>query len=236
MSRVLNILVEGPTEKEFVSNLIYPYLFDRGITNVRPITIETSPGFKGGDVRYVARYKPNIQRILRGQEDMIVTSFIDYYRLRNDFPNFEESKKLPTAEQRVGLIEQGCYEDINDRRFIPYIQLHEFEGLLFSAPDGFSELFPDLPRANKRELIETVAEFPNPELINERPEYAPSKRLERLIPHYEKPLYGSMIALENGFPSILEKCPRFRKWIETLILRMKAYSSTLTATMDTGLR
>jgi|LSQX01.2.fsa_nt_gb hypothetical protein len=74
MSRVLNILVEGSTEKEFVSNLIYPYLYDNGISNVRTITIETSPGFKGGDVRYKARYKPNIQKILKGEEDMRVTS------------------------------------------------------------------------------------------------------------------------------------------------------------------
>ncbi len=149
MSRALNILVEGQTEKEFVTNLIYPYLLTYGISNVRTITIETSPGFKGGDVRYQARYKKNIQKILRGQEDLIATSLIDYYRLRNDFPNYAESRLLATPQQRIELIEQGCYEDINDARFIPYIQLHEFVGLLFSAPNGFQELFPDLPNANK---------------------------------------------------------------------------------------
>lgn len=221
MSRMLNILVEGSTEIEFVSNLLYPYLFVNGISNIRTITIETSPGFKGGDVRYKARYKPNIQRILRGKEEMLVTSLIDYCRLRNDFPNYEESKKLETSEQRVALIEQGCYEDINDKRFLPYIQLHEFEGLLFSAPNGFNELFPDLPKANKKDLIEIIDQFPNPEMINDRPDFAPSQRLERLIPNYRKPLYGGLIALENGFPSIIDKCPRFRNWIETLIKRMK---------------
>ena len=221
MIRVLNILVEGLTEKEFVSNLVYPYLFDKGIRNVRTITLETSPEFKGGDIRYQARYKPNIQKILRGQEDLVVTSLIDYYRLRNDFPKYKDSKTLAGAEQRVDLIQQGCYEDINDKRFLPYIQLHEFEGLLFSAPDGFNELFPDLPKSNKKALIEIIEQFPNPELINDRPNHAPSKRLERLIPNYRKPLYGSMIALENGFPSIMEKCPRFRNWIETVIIRMQ---------------
>jgi hypothetical protein len=221
MSRVLNILVEGPTEKEFVTNLIYPYLFEKGISNVRPITIETSPGFKGGDVRYLARYKPNIVSLLNGREDMLVTSLIDFYRLRNDFPNYEESKALTTIEQRVELIEKGCSKDINDTRFLPYIQLHEFEGLLFSAPNGFNELFPELPPKNLQELNNTVNLFPNPEMINEGPDSAPSKRLERLIPNYRKPLYGNMIALENGFPSIMEKCPRFRNWIDTLIERMK---------------
>lgn len=222
MSRVLNILVEGATEREFVSNVIYPYLLDRGISNVRTITIETSPGYKGGDVRYLARFKPYIQKILSGKEDLIVTSFIDFYRLRNDFPNYEKIKTLRTAEEKVSLIEQGCLEDIQDYRFIPYIQLHEFEGLLFSSPNGFNELFPDLPPSNRKELLATIEQFPNPEMINDRPEFAPSKRLEKLIPHYQKPLYGSMIALENGISSIIEKCPRFNNWIQTLIMRMKA--------------
>ncbi|MBK8522233.1 MAG: DUF4276 family protein [Chitinophagaceae bacterium] len=223
MSRVLNFLVEGPTEKEFVTNLIYPYLWENhGISNVRTITIETSPGFKGGDVRYQARYKPNIQKLLRGQEDLLVTSLIDYYRLRTDFPKYAESRLLPDVIQRVSLIENACFDDVNDTRFIPYIQLHEFEGLLFSHTKGFEELFPDLPNANKRELIETVQNFPNPELINERPQFAPSKRLERLIPGYVKPLWGNTIALENGFDKILAQCPRFKSWIEILIQRMKA--------------
>ena len=222
MSRALNILVEGQTEREFVRNLICPHLLKNDISNVRTITIETSPGFKGGDVRYNARYKPNIQKLLRGQEDLLVTSLIDYYKLRNDFPNYTQSQTLATAEQKVSLIEKGCYDDINDQRFIPYIQLHEFEGLLFSDRKGFDELFPDLPNANRGELVETVGEFPNPELINDRPQFAPSVRLGRLIPNYEKPLFGNMIALENGFDIIIAKCPRFRKWIETLIQRMKS--------------
>lgn len=219
MSKVLSILVEGQTEKEFVTNLIYPFFLAKGISNVRTITIETSPGYKGGDVRYEGRYKNNIQRILRGSEEMVVTSFIDYYRLRSDFPNFDGSRKLSNPEQRVELIEQGCYNDIGDTRFIPYIQLHEFEGLLFSSSSGF-ELFPDLSKPNKNELISIVEQFPNPELINDRPDSAPSRRLERLIPNYRKPLFGTMIALENGFEIILKKCPRFNSWINILVERM----------------
>ncbi|MFA6024887.1 MAG: DUF4276 family protein [Ignavibacteriaceae bacterium] len=222
MSRALNILVEGQTEQEFVTNLMYPYFYSRGISNIRTITIETSPGFKGGDVRYHARYKPNIKKILQGQEDLLVTSLIDYYRLRNDFPNYAESRNRITPEQKVQLIEAGCFQDIGDARFIPYIQLHEFEGLLFSATKGFEELFPDLRGVNKKELIKIVQQFPNPELINDNPATAPSKRLERLIPGYEKPLFGTMIALENGFDVIMQRCPRFREWVETLIGRMKS--------------
>jgi hypothetical protein len=86
MSRVLNIIVEGPTEREFVTNCMYPYFFEHNVTNIRPIGIETSPGYKGGDVRYQARFKPNVLTVLRGKENLLVTSLIDFYRLRSDFP------------------------------------------------------------------------------------------------------------------------------------------------------
>jgi len=221
MSRVLNILVEGPTEKEFVNNLIYPHLLALNISNVRPITIETSPGYKGGDVRYEARYKSNIVNLLRGKEDMIVTSLIDFYKLRSDFPKYEEAKKIADVEARIEFLEDACFTDIADNRFIPYIQLHEFEGLLFADTKGF-DLFTDLPAASKKELIGIVNSYQNPELINEGVNTAPSVRLKRLIQPYNKPLYGNIIALENGFDSILQKCPRFKAWIDTLILRMKA--------------
>ncbi len=221
MSRVLNILVEGETEKEFVINLIYHHLLTVGISNVRPITIETSPGYKGGDVRYEARYKSNIVNLLRGKEDMIVTSLIDFYKLRSDFPKYEEAKKIADVGTRIQFLEESCFNDIADSRFIPYIQLHEFEGLLFADTRGF-DLFTDLPNANKNELIEIVTSSPNPELINEGILTAPSVRLKRLIPEYQKPLYGNMIALENGFDIIMQKCPRFNAWINILIQRMKA--------------
>jgi hypothetical protein len=221
MTRVLNILVEGETEKEFVNNLIYPHLLAADISNIRPITIETSPGFKGGDVRYHARYKPNIISLLYGKEDMIVTSLIDFYKLRNDFPGFAESKEIKDINNRVKFLEDSCFKDVNDNRFIPYIQLHEFEGLLFTDFKGF-DLFSDLPDSNKKELMKIVNDFPNPELINEGSNTAPSVRLKNLIPRYQKPLFGNMIALENGFEVILEKCPRFKAWIENLIFRMKA--------------
>ena len=219
MSKVLNIIVEGPTETEFVTQCLRPYFNNKGFFNIRPIGIETSPGFKGGDVRY-SRYKKHIQTILRGQEDLLVTSLIDFYRLRNDFPKFDEAQKIQNnIVQKVDFLEQACFEDINDHRFIPYIQLHEFEGLLFTKIDGFND-FPDLAPNSRQELEQIIHDFPNPELINEGATTAPSKRLLRLIPDYQKPFHGNYIALTNGLDAIFEKCPRFNAWIETLVERM----------------
>ncbi len=212
--------MEGDTEYEFIRNVLYPYLIEKGVNNVRVITIETSPGSKGGDVRYFARYKYNIQILLSGKEEMIVTSLINFYRLSTDFPNYRDSLILPIAEMKINMIEKACSKDIDDNRFIPYIQLHEFEGLLFSSKKGFEQLFPDMAASDRRNLTDIIDQYPNPELINDRPEFAPSVRLKKLIPKYDKPFDGNMIALENGIEVILEKCPRFKNWVETLIQRM----------------
>jgi hypothetical protein len=118
-------------------------------------------------------------------------------------------------------LEDACLEDIGDNRFIPYIQLHEFEGLLFTDTKGFKSL-PDITTTGIQELTDIVDSFPNPELINEGKDTAPSKRLMKLIPSYQKPLYGNFIALENDFNSILSKCPRFKAWIDVIIERMLA--------------
>ena len=45
-----------------------------------------------------------------------------------------------------------------------------------------------------------------------------NKRLEQLItPQYIKPFHGNYIALTNSFEAILEKCPRFKHWVNTLL-------------------
>jgi hypothetical protein len=219
MSKILNIIVEGPTERDFVTQCMVPYFAERNIFNIRPIGIETSPGHKGGDVRYEGRFKPHVQRILRGKENMVVTSLIDFYKLRADFPKFAEAQNLSDKNEQVALIEQGCFEDINDSRFLPYIQLHEFEALLFTKWDGFADL--PINEKNKKKIQDIIREFPNPELINDRPNLSPSNRLKPLIlPKYEKPFHGNYIALTNGFDSIMDKCPRFNAWINQLIERM----------------
>jgi Domain of unknown function (DUF4276) len=101
-------------------------------------------------------------------------------------------------------------------RFIPYIQLHEFEGLLFNNIDVFKEQI-DLEEFRDFDyLLKTINDYPNPELINDGKTTAPSKRLERHIVGYNKIVYGSILAEAIGLQRIRSKCPRFNHWITTL--------------------
>lgn len=115
-------------------------------------------------------------------------------------------------------MERCIKEDIADTRFIPYIQLHEFEALLFSSSKGFQTFFSPEQQESIQTIIHT---YDNPEEINTTPEGAPSKRLLTIKEDYDKVLEGNLIALEIGLPEILEKCPRFKAWMDTLVQACK---------------
>ncbi len=211
----LFIVVEGQTEEAFIKELVSPYFMQNEIYDIRPVLIQTSKGHKGGFVNY-EHLKNDLFRLLKSQgQDVIVTTFVDFFRCPK-LPNQNDIDKLSSNIQKVEAMEKSIYDDINDRRFIPYIQLHEFEALLFSSSNGFEMYFED---QIAKEIQGIIDSFDNPEDINSSPETAPSKRLIRIIPYYDKVIYGNIVALEIGLPTILSKCPRFRRWINSLILR-----------------
>jgi hypothetical protein len=209
--RAIYIIVEGQTEEEFVNSVLLPFFNTKGIYDVRPILPNTSKTQKGGALSY-ARFKHNIQQILQKEKDVLVTSLIDFFRLKNDFPQYHEASKIQDKNQRVAFLENAISEDIQNGRFVPYIQLHEFEGLLFSHIRGFQ----DIPNADLAQIKAVIESFENPELINDGAETAPSKRLKVLIPKYDKVLHGSFIAIDTGLNTILKKCPRFKAWTEEI--------------------
>ncbi|TAF72246.1 MAG: DUF4276 family protein [Bacteroidetes bacterium] len=221
MIRAIYILCEGQTEEEFVNSILRPYFNSHRIYDVRPILMTTSKGQKGGDVKY-DRLRFNIDKLLKTETDILVTTFIDFFRLKNDFPKFTEAQQIKNKIQRVDFLEQALANSINNNRFIPYIQLHEFEGLLFASKDGF-EFLPDLKEANLNKLLLAVNEKENPEELNDGELTAPSKRLELLLPGFDKnkPFYGGLIAEVNTINAVLDRCIRFKSWVETLIEKLK---------------
>lgn len=221
MIRAIYIICEGQSEEEFVNGILKPYFNSHKIYDVRPILMSTSRGHKGGDIKY-DRLKFNIDKLLNRETDILVTTFIDFFRLKNDFPKFEEAQTIQNKIERVGFLEEALSHAINNHRFIPYIQLHEFEGLLFASKDGF-EFLPDLKPTNLKSLLSAVNEKENPEELNDGELTAPSKRLEQLIPGFDKnkPFYGGLIAEVNTINAVLDRCLRFKTWVETLIVKVK---------------
>jgi hypothetical protein len=67
-------------------------------------------------------------------------------------------------------------------------------------------------------LLLECSSFSSPELINQGATTAPSKRLAKIIPNYNKlkvPL-ASQVLEKIGLAKIREKCPHFNQWITQL--------------------
>ena len=140
MKRVY-IVVEGQTEQEFVNSVISPYLQNSGILSVTPVLIRTSRTGRGGMVSY-SHLANTIKPLLMSEKsDYIVTTFIDFFRLPHDMPHYGDSMKKPDKIEQIKSLEEAINKAIDDRRFFSYIQLHEFEALLFSSNKGFEYYF-----------------------------------------------------------------------------------------------
>ncbi|AYL97829.1 DUF4276 family protein [Mucilaginibacter celer] len=212
MKRII-IICEGQTEQEFCRQVLQPHF------NAIHIDYPTIKKSGGGIVSWSA-LKKQIENHLIEEKSVIVTTFIDYYGIQDRFafPEWAASKKEMDKGKRMNLLETAMHLAIApslNHRFIPYIQLHEFEALLFND----IKIFEDNLREDdfkKTELEQIIQQYPNPELINDTPENTPSRRLIRLIDGYDKIIYGAGLAESIGLEKIRAKSPRFNNWITTL--------------------
>jgi Domain of unknown function (DUF4276) len=99
-------------------------------------------------------------------------------------------------------------------RFVPFVVMHEFEALLFSDCAAFSSA---ISRPDARSRFEQIRRgLATPEEINDSPATAPSKRIIRVVPEYDKVRLGASAILEIGLPKIRQECPHFDAWITRL--------------------
>lgn len=211
MKRLI-IVCEGQTEQSFCQNVLSSYFLSKGIVVEAP-TIKHS---HGGIVPWETLKRQLVEHLHEG--GAVVTMLIDFYRIKDSyqFPGWEEAKAIENSQDKMNGLFQDMLnnmpEDLRDR-FVPYIQLHEFEGLLFSDISAFRNNF--MPVECDFDAIQSaIDEFETPEDINNTPETAPSSRLIAAVTGYDKVLYGTMLAEETGLTTIRSRCPLFNSWIE----------------------
>ena len=211
----LVIICEGQTENEFCKDILGDEL--RGYFNSLDYPLIKHSG--GGIVEW-KRLRDQILRHLSETTDTFVTTFIDYYGIedKHNFPGWQEAKSINDKYERIKFIEEAMKHDIPENvsyRFIPYIQLHEFETLLFSNIKVFKDNYEE-ESVDFRRLEGIVQEFPNPEDINCGKKTAPSKRIENAVSDYNKVIDGNSLAMDIGIKTIRSKCPHFNAWINQI--------------------
>jgi len=213
MDKIL-ALVEGQTEERFVKDVLSPYLYSKNKLIIPKIintkVVKSGPNCKGGWVSYV-NAKKDLLRLLGDTSASLVTTLVDYYGLPQDFPTWNCTGN---CFDKVEAAEKAFSEDIQNSKFLPYIQLHEFEGLLFSSPRVIADTLVNIDTRSVQNIRNSVS---SPEEINQGAETHPSKRLLRLFPQYNKPHYGTLISSRIGIEEIIDNCPHFKSWIEKLI-------------------
>lgn len=215
MKRVI-IICEGQTEKEFCTKLLSPIFASKHVFIQSPLIKKSMGGIvKWGELR------KQIMLHLKTDTTAFVTMFIDYYGLYNkyQFPSWEESLKIVDKNERMDFLEEAMSQDIDDAyryRFLPYLQLHEFEGLLFNNIQVFHQQIPKNELVGIKELEATFNEFENPEMINDKKETSASHRLERIVKGYNKIVYGNILAEAIGLENMRSKSQRFNSWLSKL--------------------
>ena len=219
----LHMFVEGTTEQVFADTVLKPHLANRGAYLHKPVLVAHAR--KKGHVHRGGgrRFRPmqnDIERRLKedASADMHFTTMVDLYALYCDFPRKEKADELRARPyDRVAALEAAWQEETDDRRFIPFIQLHEFEAYLFVGVARFPE-FCDSSRGGVAQLQRVADSMDSPELIDDGQHSAPSKRIIEQIPAYKrlKTSVGPQMAADIGLRAIRLKCPHFDAWISRL--------------------
>ncbi len=222
MTRVL-IICEGSTERDFVKKIVSPYLLGFGINVSSPIL--GRPGKKGGDVKE-ARILGDITTLLQSDKNALCTTFFDFYGMKSDVPGKGKVKSNNTHKEKKQIVEDAIFEAVKEkagdtaaRRFKPYIQMYEFEGLLFSNIKKMSSRLSDGDSKVEQKIqseFGKILEEKSPEEINDSKETAPSKRIEKMVFGYSKTADGIPLAEDIGLKEIREKCPLFDAWVSWL--------------------
>jgi len=214
----LHVICEGKTEQAFVNSLLISFL------NARSISTTSScigkPGHKGGRVNF-DRLLSDLRSLLLSDNSRYCTTLIDYYGLPSDFPGLERSKAMNGISEKANCLNQDLTTQLETRigqsamqRFIPYVQMHEFEGLLFSDAAAIARTIDRLTFIRSFHRIHD--DFETPEHINDGPQTAPSKRILSLFPAYEKVIHGTIVAEKIGLGKIRAECRLFDAWVSRL--------------------
>ncbi len=201
MTRVL-VICEGQTEQAFAKDLLAPHLVDNGIY----LFTENMRGAVSSQrvARFVRNNFRNFDRI---------TTLLDFYGYHDREHDSRQAQEAFILQAVQAIMPHA---DVRGK-FLPYVQMHELEGLLFSDVSQF-EWVQDGWNAEVEQRLQSVRdEYANPELINDSPLTAPSKRLGNIFGSlYNKVEHGSLIAESIGLQVIRTQCPNFNGWLSWL--------------------
>jgi Domain of unknown function (DUF4276) len=215
----LIFVVEGHTEEDFVNTVLVSHLANMG---VYATVTKVGLGEVSGGLPTYDRLLHHLLNLIRGDRNIWITTMIDFFRIPTDCPGYLAAKSLNARVDQAKAIEQSMLTDIisrtNSSMLIPYVQLHEFEALLWTSPETLDEQMVNQGKPSRLTELRSVLEnYETPEHINDGPETAPSKRLQKMYDGaYKKRVIGPLVTNNIGLERLRQACPRFGAWVTQL--------------------
>ena len=179
----LVIIVEGYTEYYFVTRILKKHLPHLHIEAIN---------LQGGNIS-VELVINSVKKVISNFD--YVTTLIDYYGFNN-----------PNQTSSADELENQMSASIAKDSFLPYLQQHEFEALLFANKQMIEE------KLGSNNQIQKITSPPE-EINHDNP---PSKRLLNIFPQFIKTSDGIAILESTDWNLLRKQCPRFSHWIQKL--------------------
>jgi hypothetical protein len=218
----LYLTVEGQTEQTFAVEVLQPYLVPFNVMVVKPRLTGLHARRKGriptgGLLNTFGHSLGDIRRWMSEDKssDARFSIMVDLYSLPTDFPGYEEAKGLVDPYMQAARLEEALANELADARFIPYLQVHEFEALVLADPDSFTKWFDGIDK-QVASLKAECQPFQTPEHINDGQHTHPKARIKKHIEDYDENVDGPVLAEYVGLDVIRNKCPHFAQWLTKL--------------------
>ena len=218
----LVVIVEGETEQTFVRDQLAAHLIQHQ-TSAWPVL--PGPHRNHGGVKKWEVARRDIIRTLK--ERRYCSTMFDYYGMPADWPGRAEAAAKPWSE-RARTVEDKIHADVtaalggsfNPKYFVPYVQLHEFEALVFADVNVLVSVLAPLgtrsPESLVRHFSEILNEAGHPEAINDGYETCPSRRIGKIVPAYQKRAQGPIVTSRIGIEELRVRCSHFGEWLTRL--------------------
>ncbi|CAN5282588.1 hypothetical protein BH10PLA2_BH10PLA2_30710 [soil metagenome] len=143
----LYLTVEGQTEAAIATSVLTPHLANFNV-------FLTAPRFtglhkrrrgripQGGMLNTFGHALADMKTWLKEDQspEARFSMMVDLYSLPNDFPGFETGMAGPSGREQALALQFSLAAEMGDVRFIPYLQVHEYESLVLVDPRRISSI------------------------------------------------------------------------------------------------
>ena len=218
----LYLTVEGQTEAAFATGVLTLHLagFDVFLSPPRFTGLHRRRRGRipqGGLLHTFGHALADMRIWLREDQspDARFSMMVDLYSLPHDFPSYEAGMSMPSGGEQATALEQSLSALIGDPRFVPYLQVHEYEALVLAEPGRISTLY-EVGTGELEALVRECESYESPEDINHGRHSHPKARIHSRVPKYDENVAGPLLAEAIGLQTLRERCPHFGGWLTRL--------------------